>query len=191
MKITYLVERKNSLANKILKMKLLFATLCILFTTASWSQDTVKSEDQLNVEKSVLAWADSMFKEYNEPRFEKFVANVTDEYLMVTLREEMIDKSMARLEMSKKSGRVTDEEFEKQTNDLEKRKSEAHDAAQDFKPKVSNYTISFWANFKLDSGVFNYIEYKVVVSDDLEVVKYEKISGIGAKNDGAKVLLQK
>lgn len=172
-------------------MKNIFAILALCFSFVANSQEEAKSEDQLKVEEAVTAWADSTFKDYNEPRFEKFVANLTDEYLMVTLREEMIDKSMARMNMSKESGRISDEEYEKQTTDLKTRKKEAQEAAKDFKPKVTNYTISLWANFKLDSGVYNYIELKVVLNDDYSVIKYERIGGIGAKNDGAKVVLKK
>lgn len=174
-------------------MKYIIALLLIIFTWASSAQNrsssTPKDEDQQKVEKAVLLWADTTFKEYNEPRFEKYRANYTDEYLIASMRVQSIDRSISDIRKQYTMGRYpgSEQEFTNTMDDLKDRRNEAEENNKDFHPKVTNYIISFWANIRLDSGVLNYIEHKLILNDNYEVVKSKIVGSIG-DNENAKVV---
>jgi hypothetical protein len=81
----------------------------------------------------------------------------------------------------------SEQEFTNTIEDLKDRRNEAEENNKDFHPKVTNYMISFWANIRLDSGVLNYIEHKLILNDNYEVVKSKIVGSIG-DNENAKVV---
>ncbi|MGM0479014.1 MAG: hypothetical protein ACQERC_07300 [Bacteroidota bacterium] len=171
-----------------MKTKLLLLIVTLFFMMHGNAQsvpDASEKKDQEKVESAIIAWADTTFKDYNEPRFEKFRANYTDEYLIASMRVKSIDRRMSKLRkeytMDKYKG--TEKEFTKAMEDLKKRRKEAEAKNEDFRPKVTNYTIHFWANIKLDSGVHNYVEHKMVLNDDYKVVKSSIVGSIGDNED--------
>lgn len=145
--------------------------------------------DQQRVERAVINWADSTFKDYNEPRFEKYRANYTDEYLIASMRVKSIDRRISELRKEYTMGNYsgTEQEFTDAIEDLKKRRKEAETKNQDFHPKVTNYVITFWANIRLDSGIFNYVEHRLVLNDNYEVVKAKIVGNIG-DNENAKII---
>lgn len=152
------------------------------------SQVSEEDIDQSKVEKSVIDWADSTFKEYNEPRFEKYRANYTDEYLMASLRTKGIDDRISELRKQYTSGKYTgtEKEFTATMEDLKGRRKEAESNMENFHPKVTNYVINFWANILLDSGVMNYVNHKVILDDNYQVIKTKIVGNIG-DNENAKI----
>lgn len=178
-------------------MKLFIAFLVTVFTMnfanaqelIKKQQTQEKSQSQINVEEAVIQWADSTLDDYNEPRFEKFFADFTDEYTMAKLRMKSLEDNITRLKKQKDKGTYngSEEDFRKAMEVLESRKEEAEKQFKDFHPKVKNYTIHFWANVRLDSGVHNYVEFKMVVDDYYHVVSHEVVSKIG-DNKNAKIV---
>jgi len=148
-----------------------------------------KSESREKVEAAVIEWADGTLDDYNEPRFEKFHADYTDEYTMAKLREKSLDDNIIRLKKQKEKGTYngSEEDYRKAMEVLEERKQEAAKQMENFHPKVKNYTIHFWANVRLDSGVHNYVEFKMVLDDYFKVVSHEAVSQIG-DNKNAKIV---
>jgi hypothetical protein len=144
-------------------------------------------DDEERVQQAVITWADSTFFSYDEPRFEQFVPHYTDEYRMASMRVESIEKSIARLKNTKEKGtyRGTDQEFENTLKELEMRKTEAEANNQDFRPKVTHYSIVFWANIKLDSGIYNYVRHDVELNDSFRVTKSMISGNIGDNSKGS------
>jgi hypothetical protein len=167
----------------ILLLPILFNAYTIL------AQNIEKDIDKTKVEQSVITWADSTFKEYNEPRFEKYRANYTDEYLMASLRSKGIDDRISELRKQYSSGKYkgSEKEFTATMEDLKSRRKEAEKNMEDFHPKVTNYVINFWANIKLDSGILNYVNHKVILDDNYQVIKTKIIGNIG-ENTNAKIV---
>lgn len=162
----------------------------VLVSTAQITKSsTTKDEDQQHVEKAVIEWADSTFMEYNEPRFEKYRANYTDEYLIASMRVKSIDRRISEIRKEYTMGKYqgSEQEFTNTMEDLKKRRKEAKENNKDFHPKVTNYVITFWSNIKLDSGVFNYVQHKIILNDNYEVVKSKIVGNIG-DNENAKIV---
>lgn len=171
-----------------MKTKLLLLIITPFFIMHGITQSapgSSKNKDQKKVESAIIAWADTTFKDYNEPRFEKFRANYTDEYLIASMRVKSIERRMSKLRkeytMDKYKG--TEREFTRTMEDLKKRRKEAEAKNENFRPKVTNYTIHFWANIKLDSGIHNYVEHKIVLNDGYQVVKSSVVGSIGDSKD--------
>lgn len=148
-----------------------------------------ENSDKIKVEQSIISWADSTFKEYDEPRFEKYRANYTDEYLMASLRAKGIDERISELKEQYSTGQYSSskKEFKSTIEDLEKRKKEAEKNMDNFHPKVTNYVIHFWANILLDSGVTNYVNQRIILNDNYRVIKTKIIGNIG-DNENAKIV---
>lgn len=144
-------------------------------------QEQEKDADQNRVEEAVITWADSTFKEYNEPRFEKYRANYTDEYLIASMRVKSIDRRISELRKEYTMGNYSgsEQEFTDAIESLKQRRKDAEAKNQDFHPKVTNYVITFWANIRLDSGILNYVQHRIVLNDNYEVVKAKIIGNIG------------
>lgn len=153
------------------------------------AQDSEEDVDKSKVEESVISWADSTFKEYDEPRFEKYRANYTDEYLMASLRAKGIDDRISELRKQYTSGKYagTEKEFTDTMEDLKSRRKEAESNMENFHPKVTNYVINFWANILLDSGVMNYVNHKIILDDNYKVIKTKIVGNIG-DNANAKIV---
>jgi hypothetical protein len=165
--------------------KLLFFVLFISTTIVAQQKDTA-SVDYNRVTASVIQWADSTFHTYNEPRFENFVPHYTDEYLMAKMRAESLEKSIQRMEKSKERGgyKGTEAEYEKAMNDLKERKANAVVVGTDFHPKVTHYSITFWSNIRLDTGILNYVRHEIELNDNYQVVKAEITGNIGDNKKG-------
>jgi hypothetical protein len=153
-----------------------------LITKEEVDQEKVMQE---KVESAVLKWADDTLDKYDGPRFEKFHADYTDEYTMAKLRLKSLDDNIARLKKQKNKGSYngSEEDYRKAMEVLLERKVEAEENLRDFHPKVKNYTIHFWANVRLDSGVQNYVEFKMIVDDYFNVTKHVVNSMIGENKD--------
>lgn len=145
--------------------------------------------DRIKVEQSVIAWADSTFKEYNEPRFEKYRANYTDEFLMASLRTKGIDDRISEIRKLYTSGKYkgSEQEFTDTMEDLKSRRKEAEKNMENFYPKVTNYVINFWANILLDSGILNYVNHKIILDENYKVIKTNIVGNIG-DNENAKIV---
>lgn len=167
--------------------KVLVGIMVVFYGMLNAQGLVTKSDDQKadatreKVEAAVIEWASATLDDYNEPRFEKYHADYTDEYTMASLREKSLEDNIRRLEKQKEKGTYngSEEDYRKAMEVLVQRKKEAAEALENFHPKVKNYTISFWANVRLDSGVHNYIEFKMVVDDYFNLVSHEVISQIG------------
>jgi hypothetical protein len=172
---------------KNLALLLLLTILLIAKNGFTQKNDNVDADQQI-VEQSVIKWADSTFKEYNEPRFEKYRANYTDEYLMASLRAKGIEDRISEIRKLYSSGKYkgSEKEFTATMEDLKSRRDEAQQNMKNFHPKVTNYVINFWANILLDSGVLNYVNHKVILDDNYQVIKTTIVGNIG-DNENAKI----
>lgn len=174
-------------------MKNLILTLLlpIIFTAHLVVAQSPEEEDsdKSKVEQSVIAWADSTFQEYNEPRFEKYRANYTDEYLMASLRAKGIDDRISELRTQYTSGKYkgSEKEFNSTIEDLKSRRKEAEKNMEKFHPKVTNYVVNFWANILLESGILNYVNHKIILDDNYNVIKTKIVGNIG-DNENAKIV---
>lgn len=178
-------------------MKVLIVALSAFFSISFLNAQGLVTEDntkqekefQEKVESSVLNWAANTLDEFDGPRFEKFRADYTDEYTMAQLRIKSLDDNIARLKKQKQKGTYngSEEDYRKAMEVLLERKNEAEEKLIDFHPKVKNYTIHFWANVRLDSGVQNYVEFQMIVDDYFSVTQHEVISMIG-DNKNAKIV---
>lgn len=170
---------------KVLLIFISFLTYQSLMFSQEKQEDSVKT-DQEKVQDAVLNWAEENLKEFNEPRFEKFVADHTDEYMIAKMRGDALEKNMLRLKKQKKEDTYngSEEDYNKAMKVLQERKKEAEENLVDFHPKVTSYKISFWANVLLDSGMHNYIEFTMTLDDYYKVVNHKVNSQIGDKKDG-------
>lgn len=170
-----------------------FTALLLLICLPSFAQNlskaSKKDSDQQKVEKAVLSWADSTFKEYNEPRFEKYRANYTDEYLIASMRVNSIDRRISEIRKQYTMGKYqgSEQEFTNTMEDLKSRRKEAEANNKNFHPKVTNYVINFWSNIRLNSGVLNYVEHRIILDDNYHVIKSKIVSNIG-DNEDAKIV---
>src|SRR5690554_6369134 len=123
----------------------------------------------------MLAWADTTFYDYNEPRFENYRANYSDEYLIATMRVKSIERSIKNHKKTYSSGyyKESDETYKKSFEELEARKNEAVASSYNFMRKVDNYEITFWANIKLDSGFHNNINQRFVLNIKFTIINIE------------------
>lgn len=173
-----------------MRKKLLFTLIALLtIQTSVYSQDKKKDSitfEQERVEEAVINWAEENLKEFDEPRFEKFVANETDEYMIAKMRGNALDKNISRLEKQKEEGTYngSGEDYKKAMKVLEERKKEAEENLIDFHPKVTSYKISFWANVLLDSGIHNYVEFSITLDDYYKVISHKVNSQIGDQKEG-------
>jgi len=168
-------------------MKLLVFIFSIFIAFTSFNQVSEPSDiEKTAIIKAVNAWADSTFFKHDEPRFENFIAHYTDEFIMASMRSGSLDKTMKRLAASREKGtyKGTDSEYEKAMEDLQKRKEEAHAALLNFTPRVTHYSVIFWANIKLDSGIFNYVKHEIQLNEKFTVVKSEIAGNIGDNSKG-------
>jgi hypothetical protein len=142
--------------------------------------------DKSAIIRSVKQWADSTFFKYDEPRFENFTAHYTDEYIIASLRTGSIEKSIKRLVNSKEKGTYTgtEEEYNATMKDLEQRKEASKIALLNFSPKVTHYSVVFWANIKLDSGIYNYVKHELQLNQQFEVIGSEITGNIGDNSKG-------
>lgn len=161
--------------------------LYLLISSRIISQVTEPTEyDKTAIVKAVNSWADTTFFRYDEPRFENFMAHYTDEFIIASLRSGSLDKSIKRLALSKEKGTYigTEIEYEQAMEDLLNRKEEAKSALINFYPKVTHYSVIFWANIKLDSGIYNYVKHEIHLSEKFSVVKSEIVGNIGDNSTG-------
>jgi hypothetical protein len=167
-------------------MKKLLFSLFLLSATLYAQEKPTEDVDYTRVTAAVIRWADSTFHTYNEPRFENFVPHYTDEYLMSKMRAESLDKSIERMERSKERGtyKGTDADYEKAMKDLQERKANAILVGSDFHPKVTHYSITFWSNIRLDTGILNYVRHEIELNDNYQVVKAEITGNIGDNKKG-------
>src|SRR5690554_4850222 len=79
-------------------MKILFFVGLFLFPFLLCAQEANDEIDDFSkVKSAILAWADTTFYDYNEPRFENYRANYSDEYLIATMRVKSIERSIKNL----------------------------------------------------------------------------------------------
>ena len=105
---------------------------------------------------------------------------------MKKMRADAIDKSINRIKKSYKNGtyKGSEADFNKSIADLDQRKKEALEGEKDFHPKVTSYTISFWSNVLLDSGIHSYVEFIITLDDYFEVIKYKVNNSVGDDKKG-------
>src|SRR5690554_7739044 len=105
-------------------MKILFFVGLFLFPFLLCAQEANDEIDDFSkVKSAILAWADTTFYDYNEPRFENYRANYSDEYLIATMRVKSIERSIKNLKKTYSSGyyKESDERSEEHTSELQSR----------------------------------------------------------------------
>ncbi|MBW7866834.1 MAG: hypothetical protein H3C31_00755 [Brumimicrobium sp.] len=147
--------------------------------------------DMKKVEAAVTQWANQTFADYTEPRFNKFIPYYTDDYFLTVIAVKNIDKVINEQKKMYASGSFTGskEDFEKSISELETRKETAIKNRDNFnRKKVDYYQISFWANIKMSSNVYNYIEHIVLVDENMNIKEATINSHIGKKDDFEKII---
>jgi hypothetical protein len=170
-----------------MKYQVLLFSFFILITDEFVCQVAEPNEmDKASIVKAVNSWADSTFFKFDEPRFEHFVAHYTDEFIIASMRSGSLNKSIKRLEAAKEKETFegSESDYDEAMSDLLKRKDEAHAALINFSPKVTHYSVIFWANIKLDSGIYNYVKHEVFLNEQFNVVKSDIVGNIGDNSSG-------
>ncbi len=156
-------------------MKTLLYFLFYLLSDSVIGQNYVLTLDQKKVETTVLQWCDSTFNTYSNPTFSSYVANFTDEYNMLLLRIESLEKSKSKTIRDYKEGKLsfTEQDFDLKMIDYKKRIDKASIAIKNFKPKVTSYVIAL----KLDTVTKNNksieASYKLTLDNDFKILKKE------------------
>lgn len=175
--------------NKLLLFSLAILTLSnTYFTLDETSKDA--STDETIVKEHVVKWADTIFYYYDNPRFEQFHAQYTEEYEISQLRIEMYESKLKNLEKLKAKGfyKKTDEEYEAEHAALVTKIADLKVAEENIEQKAEYYQILFWANIKTNQGLTVYYSLDVRLNDDFNVTSHEIKSEVGKKNDKTKIL---
>ena len=138
-------------------------------------------EEKALTEKAVLSWADDTFKEYDNPRFENFVAHYTDEYIMMKMRVEMLEKRKAKLD-------TTDTEA---IDDIDQQIEKVNTILDEMEVKVTHYEIDFWANILTNDGITVNYCHKIKLDNNYKVVSFEETSAIGKKSSSTRIRYKK
>lgn len=141
------------------------------------SQKGTKEEKEL-AEKSVLLWADETFHSYDSPRFENFVAHYTEEYQMMSMRVEMLEKRREKVDSVKEK-----ENYENLGAEIEKAKKRVADIEQ----RVTHYEVDFWANIATTDGITVNYRHKIILDNNFKVVSHEETAAIGKKDQNTKI----
>lgn len=172
-------------------IKFSFIAIIVILCTSS-SLITLNSDEE-RVQKAIISWADSIFYQYEEYRFEQFHAEYTDAYQIATLRLKMYQGKQDNLEKSKAKGfyKKTDAEYEKELHDLATKNNELKKIIENFKNKVEFYQILFWSNIKTNQGITVYYSHLVTLDNNYKVTSATIKSEIGKKNEKTKILYAK
>lgn len=176
--------------------KLLIAILFIpVLSNFSFSQDQEidPSEDEKKVKESVIKWADSIFFIHKNFKFEHFKAFYTDEYFIQVMRSRMYEDRLNELEEDKKKGKYkkSDKEYEKEHSELKESCTNAKEDLENFKFRVSHYSIHFWSNVQTDDGITVYYEFIVKLNNDYNVTDAVINSSIGKKDKNTQIVYKK
>lgn len=169
---------------------LIFGLVALTSITLQNPNSIDSSKDEELVKEHVLKWADSIFYFHENYRFEQFHAFYTEEYQIAVLRAQMYDDKLANLEKIKAKGyyKKTDEEYEKEHQELVTKNADLQKTAENFENKVDYYQILFWSNIKTNHGITVYYSHNIKLDNDYKVTSAEIKSAIGKKNDKTKIL---
>ncbi len=156
-------------------------------------QDIDSSADEKKVMKAVVDWADSVFYEHREYKFEHFKAMYTDEYFIHVMRANMYKKRLDDLEKKKAMGQYTktEDEYKKELSDLKLAYDKAQNEADNFPQRATYYYVHFWTNIATNDGVTVYYEHIMKVDNDYHVIEAVENSSIGKKSSSTKILYKK
>jgi hypothetical protein len=179
-------------------MKIFIAVISFLFAVPTSEnpepvQDIDSSEDEKKVMAAVVAWADSVFYQHTEYKFEHFRAEYTDEYYIMVMRANMYKKRVDDLEKKKAAGLYTktEPEYTKELSDLKTAWSGAQKEADNFPQRASYYRVHFWSNIFTNDGITVYYEHIMRVDNDYRIVEAVENSAIGKKSAETKILYKK
>ena len=161
-----------------------FLTYVILAFASCPDQEPGSKFEEKFVKSSVLTWADSTFREHSDYKFESFTAYYTEEYTILTLREEFYRKQLAELKKSKTSGKYTKEQaqFDLEVQKLEESIRTVKHEKENLVQKVTHYKILFWSNVKVSDGTFVYYGFDVRLSNQYKVESVKEKNSIGKRN---------
>jgi hypothetical protein len=178
-----------------MKNFLLILSICFLSTSVSFGQhqDIDSSEDEVKVKKGVVAWADSVFFEHSEYKFDHFKAFYTEEYFIAVMRARMYKERADDLQKDKEAGRYkkSDEEFEKEHKQMEEAAIKIQKEVDEFVFRVTHYQVHFWSNIKTNDGITVYYEHIVKLDNNYQVTDAEIHSAIGKKSEQTQILYKK
>lgn len=152
--------------------------------------DIDSSKDEERCKEAVVAWADSVFYQHSEYKFDNFHAFYTDEYSIQILRAQGYKDMVTDLEKDKEAGRYrgSDAEYEKEHGELKAQYEEIQKGADNFENKVTYYEIHFWSNIMTHDGITVYYEHIVKLNNDYQVTDAVINSAIGKKDENTKIL---
>lgn len=156
--------------------------------SAAKPTDMDSAQDQQIVEKAVVSWADSLFVQHQNYKFDHFNAFYTDDYFIQTTRLETYEQKIADLEQKKEAGTYNGTEESYQDN-LKKLKDALNHAKKTIGKidRVSHYQIHFWSNIKTRDGITVYYELILTLNNDYEITAAIENSSIGKKNNESKI----
>lgn len=146
------------------------------------AQNMGKTEDQQKVEGTVLEWCDSVFITYNDPIFSSYKANFTDEYTMLLLRIESLEKSKSKTIRDYKEGKLafSEHDFDLKMLDYKKRIEKAAMELRNFKPKVTSYVTMLSITTITNTNKSIDLLYKITLDNDFNILKKERKTSIGS-----------
>lgn len=169
----------------------LFISLFVLTTflvSAAEPTNLDSSQDQQIVEKAVISWADSLFVQHENYKFDHFNAFYTDDYFIQTTRLETYEQKIADLEHKKETGNYTGTEESYQDNLKKLRDALLHAKETIGKiDRVTHYQIHFWSNIKTRDGITVYYELILTLNNNYEITAAIENSAIGKKNSESKI----
>jgi hypothetical protein len=169
-------------------MTTLLLLLQLSFLNPGIPTDIDSSADKVAVEAAVVTWADQIFLNHSNYKFEQFKAFYTDDYFIQTMRIELYEEKIETLEQKKANGTYngTDENYNaditKLSGAIEKAK-----AAINTMDRVSYFQIHFWSNIQTQDGITVYYELNMKLNNDYQVIEAIENSSIGKKNQDSKI----
>jgi hypothetical protein len=149
-----------------------FIVLCIfslLFSTGAYMQGNpggkiASPEQQDQVEKSVLAWADGTFEFYDGARFEKFEAATSTEYMKLASKLEGMKEYKKEMADNYAAGELnkTKEEFDKMVVKTDRKIDSLQTLVNTTPTGSSGFEIDFWANIMTNTGLTVYYKHHLI-----------------------------
>jgi len=170
-----------------------FISLSVFGTYMIPQNEIDSSQDRINVEKAVVAWADSTFYSHTNYKFENFRAEYSDDYFIAIERSKAYKERVADLEKDKASGvyKGTQEQYDTERKTLNDAYLKVQNEADNCKNRADYYLIHFWSNIQTTDGITVYYEHIIKLNNAYQVIEANINSAIGKKDENTKPIYKK
>jgi len=169
-------------------MNLFFLSIFGLSIFGSTSADTPTAGDQQNTERHILEWADALFINHSNYKFETLRVFETEEHSMQAMRIELYEGKINSLKQAKDDGTYAGsaEAYEADVKKLSDKLTQTHELLTKIQ-RVDHYETHFWTNIQTTDGITVY--YELIIKQDhlFHVIEAIENSSIGKKGSGSKI----